>query len=99
MKHLKSFIDGIKNQSFCIKYRVTNHKAELIDGKENRISSYDSKIYDYIIKAESEESAKDKFENLWHSEVSGFHPMPDLNIIFVDKCEDSIDFDKVIHTY
>lgn len=89
MRYIKSFIENIKKSSYLVKYKVINHRATLDNGVENRISSHESRIHEFIIQSESPESANQEFKNLWNSRVDGYHPAPDLDIISVEKCKRS----------
>lgn len=79
LKKFKKFVHKYMNGEYLIKYKVTNYKVKK-EG-EMPISEWDSKIYDYIISAESAESAKRSFTDIFSKEVSGFRPSPKLTII------------------
>jgi hypothetical protein len=68
---------------------VTNYKASKEEWKSGKHSSkWNSEDYEYLISANSEEEAKDKFKELWSTEVSNFEPRPTLNIISVKLLDD-----------
>lgn len=95
MKYLKtfeglfSFIKKNGTSKYLITYNVTNYKASKEEWKSGKHSSkWNSKDYEYLISANSEEEAKDKFKELWSTEVSYFEPRPTLNIISVKLLDD-----------
>lgn len=95
MKHLKTF-EGLFSRlrktgmsKYLVKYNVTNYEATEEDWKLGKYKKkWDSKDYEYLITANSEDEAKDKFSSLWSKEVDTFEPRPKLNIISVDFLND-----------
>jgi hypothetical protein len=86
---LSSFLKKIGLSKYLITYNVTNYEASKEEWESGRYSSkWNSKDYEYLISANSEEEAKDKFQELWSKEVSNFEPRPDLNIISVKSLQD-----------
>jgi hypothetical protein len=67
-----------KSPNYLITYNVTNYKRKAESPKPE--SSWDSKSYEYIISANSEEEAKDKFSQIWYDEAGLLEPSPKLNI-------------------
>jgi hypothetical protein len=97
MKYLKTF-EGLSSflkkirlskSKYLITYNVTNYKASKEEWESGRYSSkWNSKDYEYLISANSEEEAKDKFKSLWNEEVEFCEPEPILNIIYVTLLND-----------
>jgi hypothetical protein len=105
-KHIDTFKERILNESifsnkFLIIYQIINYKAianldymNRYKGEE-KISEWKSPIYSYIIKANSKDDARNKFESKW-GELANYRPKPKLEIISVEEIGDISD---KIHTY
>jgi len=95
MKHLKTFeglFSFLKNKGlskYLVTYKVTNYEATEEDWKKGRYSrDWVSNDYEYVIDANSEEEAKDKFRSLWNKEVDSFEPRPKLDIVSTKQIPD-----------
>ena len=101
-KHIDTFKERILTESifshkFLIIYQVINYKAIAMNKYkgEEKISEWKSPIYSYIIKANSKDDARNKFETKWE-ELTNYRPKPKLEIISV---EDVGDISDKIHSY
>ena len=101
-KHIDTFKDKMLNESllndnFLITYQVINYKN--IDN----LDYTKSPIYSYIIKANSKDDAKNKFETKWETLANyrkikqriATRPKPKLEIISIEKIGE---FSDKIHT-
>lgn len=86
-------LNKIKNRFFLktyvINYVVINYKAELIMDQnskfvsENIISTYESKLYSYIVKASSPEQAEISLNTMFDIYSLSYRPRPKLKIISI----------------
>jgi hypothetical protein len=108
MKHLKTFeglfskLKEIGLSNYLIKYNVTNYKASKEEWELGEYSEkWDSEDYEYVISANSEEDARNKFVSIW-SDKANFIPKPKLNILSVKQLDDKETFGSFknkLHTY
>jgi hypothetical protein len=110
MKNIKSydsyinegFLKNIMKTSYLVKYQVINYKAiantyylKKYKEQEDITDEWESPIYEYVVKANTSDEAKDEFTKLWKKEAQGLAPAPKLKIISSDETKKNSSDNKI----